>query len=91
MSRERVDVGGAFDPCCRCRGWRVSRHHCGTLGDRAVAFDMLGAVVSCGVLVAVADDGDGLLLDLAIVLGLLGFLTSVTVARFIESRDKGEQ
>ena len=25
----------------------------GTLGDRAVAFDMLGAVVSCGVLVAV--------------------------------------
>ena len=63
----------------------------GTLGDRAVAFDMLGAVVSCGVLVAVADDGDGLLLDLAIVLGLLGFLTSVTVARFIESRDKGEQ
>jgi multicomponent Na+:H+ antiporter subunit F len=63
----------------------------GTLGDLAVAFDMLGAVVSCGVLVAVADDGDGLLLDLAIVLGLLGFLTSVTVARFIESRDKGEQ
>lgn len=63
----------------------------GTLGDRAVAFDMLGAVVSCGVLVAVAGDGDGLLLDLAIVLGLLGFLTSVTVARFIESRDKGEQ
>ncbi len=63
----------------------------GTLGDRAVAFDMLGAVVSCGVLVAVADNGDGLLLDLAIVLGLLGFLTSVTVARFIESRNKGEQ
>ncbi len=63
----------------------------GTLGDRAVAFDMLGAIVSCGVLVAVADDGDGLLLDLAIVLGLLGFLTSVTVARFIESREKGEQ
>jgi len=63
----------------------------GTLGDRAVAFDMLGAIVSCGVLVAVADDGDGLMLDLAIVLGLLGFLTSVTVARFIESREKGEQ
>ena len=63
----------------------------GTLGDRAVAFDMLGAIVSCGVLVAVADDGDGLLLDLAIVLGLLGFLTSVTVARFVESREKGEQ
>lgn len=59
----------------------------GSLGDRAVAFDMLGAVVSSAVLVAVAANGDGLLLDLAIVLGLLGFLTSVTVARFIESRD----
>jgi len=63
----------------------------GTLGDRAVAFDMLGAIVSCGVLVAVADSGDGLLLDLAIVLGLLGFLTSVTVARFIESRARDDQ
>ena len=63
----------------------------GTLGDRAVAFDMLGAIVSSAVLVAVAANGDGLLLDLAIVFGLLGFLTSVTVARFIESRDKGEQ
>lgn len=60
----------------------------GSLGDRAVAFDMLGAVISCGVLVAVADSGDGLLLDLAIILGMLGFLTSVTVARFIETRNK---
>lgn len=59
----------------------------GTLGDRAVAFDMLGAIVSSAVLVAVAMNGDGLLLDLAIVLGLIGFLTSITVARFLESRD----
>jgi multicomponent Na+:H+ antiporter subunit F len=59
----------------------------GSLGDRAVAFDMLGAVVSTAVLVAVAANGDGLLLDLAIVLGLIGFLTSITVARFLESRD----
>lgn len=59
----------------------------GTLGDRAVAFDMLGAIVSSAVLVAVAANGDGLLLDLAIVLGLIGFLTSITVARFLESRD----
>ena len=59
----------------------------GSLGDRAVAFDMLGAVVSSAVLVAVAANGDGLLLDLSIVLGLIGFLTSITVARFLESRD----
>lgn len=63
----------------------------GTLGDRAVAFDMLGAIASCGVLVAVANEGDGLLLDLAIVLGLIGFLTSITVARFLESRDGEER
>jgi multisubunit Na+/H+ antiporter MnhF subunit len=48
---------------------------------------MLGAIVSSAVLVAVAVEGDGLLLDLAIVLGLIGFLTSITVARFLESRD----
>ena len=63
----------------------------GSLGDRAVAFDMLGAIVSSAVLVAVARDGDGILLDLAIVLGLVGFLTSITVARFLESRDGEEQ
>lgn len=63
----------------------------GSLGDRAVAFDMLGAIVSSAVLVAVARDGDGILLDLAIVLGLIGFLTSITVARFLESRDGEEQ
>ncbi len=59
------------------------------LGDRIVAFDLLGSLVTCGILVAAAETGDGILLDLAVVLGLLGFLTSVTVARFIESRSKG--
>lgn len=58
----------------------------GSLGDRAVALDTLTAVITCGLLVAAARDGDGLQLDLAVVLGLLGFLTSVTVARFIEGR-----
>jgi len=58
----------------------------GSLGDRAVALDTLTAVITCGLLVAAARDGDGLQLDLAVVLGLLGFLTSVTVARFIEAR-----
>ena len=58
----------------------------GTLGDRAVGFDLLSAVFACALLVAAAETGDGLLLDLAVVLGLLGFLTSVTVARYLESR-----
>jgi multisubunit Na+/H+ antiporter MnhF subunit len=29
-------------------------------------------------------------LDLAVILGLLGFITSVTIARFIESSSEGE-
>lgn len=56
------------------------------LGDRMVAFDLLTSIVTCALLVSAAGDRDGLLLDLAVVLGLLGFLTSVSVARYIESR-----
>lgn len=58
----------------------------GTIGDRAVAVDALTAVISCGLLVGVAITGESIFLDLALVLGLLGFLTSVTVARFIEHK-----
>lgn len=58
-----------------------------TLGDRAIAFDMLTSVLTCSLLVSAGYLRDGLLLDLAIVLGLLGFIVSVTIARFIEARD----
>jgi multicomponent Na+:H+ antiporter subunit F len=58
----------------------------GTIGDRAVAMDTLTSIIICGLLVGVAITGDGLFLDLALVLGLLAFLSSVTVARFIERR-----
>lgn len=58
----------------------------GTLGDRAVAMDMLTAVVSCTLLVAAAYTGDSDFLDMALVLGMLGFLATVAVGRFIERR-----
>lgn len=58
----------------------------GTLGDRAVAMDMLTAVVSCTLLVAVAYTGNSDFLDMALVLGMLGFLATVAVGRFIERR-----
>ena len=61
-----------------------------TLGDRAVAFDMLTSVLTCALLVSAGYLLDGLLLDLAIVLGLLGFIASVTIARFIEARNGTE-
>lgn len=62
--------------------WWIARPN--SLANRAIAIDVLAAVITCGLLVGAAISGDGLLLDLAIVLGLLGFLTAVTVARFIE-------
>jgi multicomponent Na+:H+ antiporter subunit F len=55
-----------------------------SLGDRAVAFDALTSLITCGLLIAAAGTGDGLLLEVALVFGLLGFFGSVTVARFIE-------
>jgi multicomponent Na+:H+ antiporter subunit F len=62
--------------------WWIARPN--SLANRAIAIDVLAAVITCGLLVGAAISGDGLLLDLAIVLGLLGFLTAVTVSRFIE-------
>ena len=62
--------------------WRAVRR--GALGDRAVALDMLTSIIQCGLFVGAVIAGDGILIDLAPVLGLLGFLTSVTVARFLE-------
>lgn len=61
-----------------------------TLGDRAVAFDMLTSVLTCGLLVSAGITIDGLNLDLAVLLGLLGFVASVAIARFIESRNEAE-
>ena len=58
----------------------------GTIGERAVAVDALTSIITCGLLTTTALTGDAWFLDLALVLGLLAFLTSVTVARFIERR-----
>lgn len=58
------------------------------LATRAVSFDVLTSVMICGFFVTAALTGDGLFLEIAMVLGLLGFLTAVTVARFIERTGK---
>ncbi|MBM3815763.1 MAG: cation:proton antiporter [Actinobacteria bacterium] len=60
------------------------------LGDRAVAFDMLTSVVTCGLLVGAGVWQEVLNLDLAVVLGLLGFVASLTIARFVESQVEQE-
>lgn len=58
----------------------------GRLADRAVAFDTITSALTCGFLVAAALTQEDRFVDLALVLGLLSFLSSVTIARYMESR-----
>jgi multicomponent Na+:H+ antiporter subunit F len=57
-----------------------------SLADRVVALDGLLVVVVSGLAVSAADTGDTLFVDLAVVIGLFGFLSTAVAARFIERR-----
>ena len=54
--------------------------------DRAIALDALVVVLVNGLGIVVVRDGDGLLVDAILVIGLLGFVATLAVARFAESR-----
>lgn len=54
--------------------------------DRIVALDTLLQVVVAGIAVAAAVTGEGSFLAVLVAVALLGFLGSVTVARFVERR-----
>lgn len=56
--------------------------------DRAMALDTLTTVIISGLAVRVAVDHDAILVDVILVLGLLGFLTTATVARYL-GRQRG--
>jgi multicomponent Na+:H+ antiporter subunit F len=58
----------------------------GTVADRAVALDTTVAVIICGLAVGVVVDGDSIYVDLALVAGLLGFLGTTAVSRYIGRR-----
>lgn len=58
----------------------------GSLADRIVALDALLVVVVSGIAVDAARTRDGTYLDVLVVAALLGFVGTVTVARFIERR-----
>jgi multicomponent Na+:H+ antiporter subunit F len=57
-----------------------------SLADRVVALDGLLVVVVCGLAVGAADTGHTFFIDLGVVIGLLGFLSTAVAARFIERR-----
>jgi len=56
------------------------------LVDRAVGVDMLVAVILNGLAVSIAITRDALVAVLLLIIGLLAFLGSVTIARYIEQR-----
>jgi multicomponent Na+:H+ antiporter subunit F len=57
-----------------------------SLADRIVATDLLLVLLTCGTGVYAYDTGDGIYLIVMVIVGVLGFLGTVTVARFIEKR-----
>jgi multicomponent Na+:H+ antiporter subunit F len=58
----------------------------GSVADRIVALDLLLIITVSGIAVAAIATGSGTFLDVLVVAALLGFLGTVTVARFIERR-----
>jgi multicomponent Na+:H+ antiporter subunit F len=58
----------------------------GTIIDRAIALDGVVAAIICGVAIAGVQTHNGILVDIALVGGLLGFLTLSTVARYVGRR-----
>ncbi len=58
----------------------------GSLADRIVALDSLLVVTVSGIAVLAARTGTGAFLDVLVVTSLLGFLGTVTVARYMERR-----
>lgn len=66
---------------CLVRVWR-----CQSLVDRAIALDTVTATIVSGIAVGIAVTGDGIYADVALVLGLLGFLATVAIARYMGKR-----
>lgn len=58
----------------------------GSLADRIVALDSLLLVVTSGLAVQAARTGDGVYLNVMVVVALLGFVGTSLVASFIEQR-----
>lgn len=58
----------------------------GSVIDRAIALDGVVSAIICGLGVVAVREGNGTMLDIALVGGLLGFLTLATVARYVGRR-----
>lgn len=61
-----------------------------SLADKALAADVLGTVLAVAIVVGAALDDRSVYLPVALVIVLLGFIATVTVARFIEHKESAE-
>ena len=68
-------------------GWRMVRGP--SLADRFIALDMLTATAVGFIAILGIRTGPGFHVDIAISLGLVGFLATVAFARFVKSRPVG--
>jgi multicomponent Na+:H+ antiporter subunit F len=57
-----------------------------SLADRVVALDMLLLIIVMGIAVGAVQSSTQVFFDVLVVVSLLGFVGTVTVARFIERR-----
>lgn len=62
-----------------------------TLGDRVVALDMLVGIAIGFIAIIAIKTGFTLYIDIAIALGLVGFLATIAFARFILSRKTADE
>lgn len=69
--------------------WRMLRGP--GIADRAVAFDLLGLLAVTGVALAALIGGHLALLDIALGLGLVGFIGTIGVAAFIERAARAKE
>jgi multicomponent Na+:H+ antiporter subunit F len=58
-----------------------------TLPDRIVAMDLFGALVVALIVVLAGQSGVGATLDAAVVIALVGFLSTVAYATYVERGD----
>jgi multicomponent Na+:H+ antiporter subunit F len=58
----------------------------GSIIDRAIALDGVVSAMICGIAIVAMRTGTGILVDIALVGGLLGFLSLSTVARYVGRR-----
>lgn len=58
----------------------------GSVADKIVALDTLVVLIVSGIAIGALLSGSGAFLDVVVVTALLGFIGTVTVARFIERR-----